>query len=103
MAAETKSKNDDKSFIQNILSYFREVYTESHKVSWPTNEDVIRLLRVVLIVTAITSLGLGALSIGMTFFLDQFGFDYPLILVALFVIIAIVTWWSFRDTESKGY
>ncbi|GAB5492935.1 MAG: hypothetical protein Phog2KO_31500 [Phototrophicaceae bacterium] len=103
MAAETKSKNEDKSFFGNIMSYFREVYTESHKVSWPSSEDVIRLLRVVLIVTAVTSLGLGALSIGMTLFLDQFGFDYPIVLVVLFVIIAIATWWSFRDTESKGY
>lgn len=103
MAAETKTKNENKSFIANIRSYLGEVRTELNKVSWPSREDVIRLVRVVLLVTLVTSLGLGALSIGLTLFLDQFGFEYPLILVVLFILIAVGTWWSFRETESKGY
>ncbi len=103
MAAETKTKNENKSFLANIRSYLGEVRTELNKVSWPSREDVIRLTRIVLLVTAVTSLGLGALSIGLTLFLDQFGFDNPLILVVLFIAIAVGTWWSFRETESKSY
>lgn len=103
MAAETKTKNENKSFLANIRSYLGEVRTELNKVSWPSREDVIRLTRIVLLVTAVTSLGLGALSIGLTLFLDRFGFDNPLILVVLFIAIAVGTWWSFRETESKSY
>ena len=103
MATETKAKNDDKNFIQNFRSYLGEVRTELNKVSWPTREDVVRLTRIVLMVTVISSIGLGALSVGMTLFLDKVGFDFPIILVVLFVIIAAVTWWSFRQGESKSY
>jgi len=103
MAAETKTKNESKNFLANFRSYLGEVRTELNKVSWPDREDVVRLTRIVLLVTAVTSLGLGALSIGLTLFLDQFGFEYPLVLVVLFVIIAIATWWSFRQEDSKSY
>ncbi|MGB7338357.1 MAG: preprotein translocase subunit SecE [Phototrophicaceae bacterium] len=103
MATETKTKNENKSFIEGIRTYWNEVRTELQKVSWPSRDDVIRLTRIVLIVTAITSIGLGALSVGMTLFLDQFGFDYPLVMVVLFIAIAIGTWWSFQRGERKGY
>ncbi|MGJ3240010.1 MAG: preprotein translocase subunit SecE [Anaerolineae bacterium] len=104
MAAETKTKkNEEKSFLGNIRSYLGEVRTELQKVSWPSRDDVIRLTRIVLLVTIVTSIGLGALSIGMTLFLDRIGFDYPIILVLLFVAIAIGTWWGFRRDESRKY
>jgi len=103
MAAETKSKNENKSFIANIGSYLSEVRSELNKVTWPTREDIIRLTRVVLLVTLVSSLFLGLLSVGMTIFLDQIGFEFPIILVILFIAIAIGTWWSFRQGESKSY
>lgn len=103
MAAETKTKNENKSFLANFRSYIGEVRTELNKVSWPSREDVIRLTRIVLLVTAVTSLGLGALSIGLTLFLDRFGFEYPIVLVAIFIAMAVGTWWMFRENESKSY
>ncbi len=103
MAAETKTKNENRNFLANFRSYLGEVRTELNKVSWPDREDVVRLTRIVLLVTLVTSLGLGALSIGLTLFLDQFGFEYPIILILLFVLIAIGTWWSFRQDDSKSY
>lgn len=103
MATETKTKNENKNILQNFRSYLSDVRSELNKVSWPDRDDVIRLLRIVLLVTVITSLGLGALSIGLTLFLDQFGFDNPLILVIIFIAMAVGTWWSFRQEDSKSY
>lgn len=103
MATETKTKNESKNFLVNFRSYLGDVKSELNKVSWPTRDDVVRLVRIVLLVTVVTSLGLGALSIGLTLFLDQFGFEYPLVLVVIFVIMAGGTWWSFRQDDSKGY
>ena len=103
MATETKTKNENKSFIAGIGTYWNEVRTELQKVSWPSNEDVIRLTRIVLLVTAVTSIGLGALSVGMTLFLDEFGLDNPIVMVILFIVISIGTWWTFQRGERKGY
>lgn len=103
MATETKTKNDNKGFLASIGTYWNEVRTELQKVSWPSRDDVIRLTRIVLIVTAITSIGLGALSVGMTLFLDEFGLNNPIVMVVLFVAIAAGTWWAFQRGERKGY
>lgn len=103
MATETKTKNENKNILQNFRSYLSDVRSELNKVSWPDRDDVVRLLRIVLLVTIVTSLGLGALSIGLTLFLDQFGFDNPLILVIIFIAMAVGTWWSFRQEDSKSY
>lgn len=103
MAAETKTKSENQSFIGNIRSYLSEVRSELNKVTWPTREDVIRLTRIVLLVTLVSSLFLGMLSIGLTIFLDQVGFEFPIILIILFLAIAVGTWWSFRQGESKSY
>lgn len=101
--AETKVKKENSSFLGGIRTYLTEVRNELNKVSWPSREDVMNLTRIVLIVTAITSVGLGLLSIGLTIFLDQFGLDNPLILAILFVAITLGTWWQFRKGESKSY
>lgn len=103
MAAETKTKNEEKSFIANIISYLRAVGAELRKVSWPTREDVINLTRIVLLVTVVTSLGLGLLSIGLTAFIDQIGLEYPYVMIGVFIAIAAVTIYMFQRDETKGY
>ncbi|MEM9955279.1 MAG: preprotein translocase subunit SecE [Chloroflexota bacterium] len=103
MATETKAKKENRSFISSIFTYLREVRTELQKVSWPDRDEVISLTRIVLLVTAVTSLALGALSIFLTYFLDNIGFDFPLVLVVLFIVIAATTWWMFNRGESKSY
>jgi len=103
MAAETKAKNENKSFIANITSYLRAVWAELKKVSWPTREDVINLTRIVLLVTAVTSLGLGMLSIGLTWFMDQIGLEYPPVMIVVFLVIAGGAIFMFRRDETKSY
>jgi preprotein translocase SecE subunit len=105
MAAEAQEKEKESggSFIDGIRTYFREVRVELSKVSWPDRPDVISLTRIVLIVTIASALLLGALSIGMSYFLDGFGIKYPPVLAILFAIIIGVTWWTFRQDNSKSY
>ena len=103
MAAETKAKNENKSFIENFTSYFRAVWAELKKVSWPTREDVINLTRIVLLVTVVTSLGLGLLSIGLTAFIDRVGLEYPVVMIVVFAAIAGVTVYMFSRGENKSY
>lgn len=103
MATETKSKNENQSFFASIRNYLVNVRNELRKVTWPTRDDVIRLTRVVLIVTAISAIFLGGISALLTIGLDSFGLSNPWILVVVFVAIAIGTWWSFRQDSEKRY
>ncbi len=45
-----------------IVRFFRETTGELRKVSWPTRQEALNLTLVVLVVTASTSLLLGALD-----------------------------------------
>lgn len=101
--AESKAKNDEKSFIESIQDYFSEVRAERKKVSWPTREEVINLTRIVLIVTTISAIFLGVLSVSLTLFLDQFGLDNPFVLALLFLAILLGVLWSFRQGERQSY
>jgi preprotein translocase subunit SecE len=108
MATEAKKgrKKESSNFLTGILTYFGEVRTEINKVSWPSYDDVRRLTVVVLIVTIVTSLLLGALSLILGQIINDWGTQYPIILAVLFVIITGATLWSFsRDGSSSktGY
>lgn len=48
------------------VTFIREVRDELSKVKWPTRSEIIRLTTVVLIVSAIVGLFLGALDIFFT-------------------------------------
>lgn len=98
MAAEKsrkKDKNEDVGFIQGIRIYLSEVRSEIRKVTWPDQDDVRRLTYIVLLVTIISSLVLGALSIFFSAFFN-FGINNGvgnIMLVALFVAIFVGAWW----------
>ena len=47
-------------------SFFREFVGELKKVTWPTKDDVLASVKVVIILTIITSILLGALDLGFT-------------------------------------
>ncbi|MCI6799079.1 MAG: preprotein translocase subunit SecE [Treponema sp.] len=47
-------------------SFFRECVGELKKVTWPTKDDVLASVKVVIILTIITSILLGALDLGFT-------------------------------------
>lgn len=104
MATETKKsrKKESGNFLTGIRTYFSEVRTELNKVSWPSRDDIRRLTVVVLIVTAVTSILLGALSLILGQIMNEWGMQYPIILGVLFIAITVVTLWSFsRDGSSS--
>ncbi|NWF67999.1 MAG: preprotein translocase subunit SecE [Chloroflexi bacterium] len=70
-----------------IRTYIADTRSEILKVSWPTRDEVISLTRIVLIVTIIASLALGAISLAFTE-LVRIGLDLPLVFVGFFIIVA---------------
>jgi len=56
-----------------LISFFKEVNAELHRVVWPSKEQVIRLTMSVIVISAITGAFLGALDYiftsGMTYLL----------------------------------
>jgi preprotein translocase subunit SecE len=86
---------------RNFFSYLSEVNNELKKVTWPTREDTIRLTRIVLIATVVSSLVLGSLA----FIADRvvaFGLDNELIFVVLFAAVVVGTFAYMRRGSSAG-
>lgn len=112
MAAETKErrkKSKEKveetaaaspSIISRIRTYISEVRSELLKVSWPDREEVIKLTRIVLLVTIISSLLLGALSLALTL-LVEYGVNMPIIFIVIFAGIILGTVYMFRRGNQK--
>lgn len=112
MAAETKDTKENKpkteeakaSFLDTVRGYIDDVRSELRKVTWPTREDIINLTRVVLIVTVLFALSMGALTAGMTLLIDQVGLNYPWIMGIIFVVITgVAIWWMRRGTSKARY
>lgn len=72
--------------IRGIREYLGGVRDELDKVVWPTREELIRLSRIVLIVTVIASLVLGAFSIGFTE-LFIIGFENEWVFALFFALV----------------
>ena len=49
-----------------VFQFFKESKAELKKVVWPTKDDVLSSIKVVLISTIVTALILGALDLGFT-------------------------------------
>jgi preprotein translocase subunit SecE len=84
-----------------LQEYFRGVQGELDKVTWPTREETIRLSRIVLIVTIITSILLGVISLGFTL-LFQGGLSNPIIFLAFFVVVGIVVFGYRRYSRARA-
>ena len=56
---------DFKEKTEKFKDYFREVYMEGKRVTWPSKKDAIKGTYVVLITTVIASLFLGVVDIGL--------------------------------------
>lgn len=80
--SDKKSSNALTRPFSGIATYFREVRDELDKVTWPTREETIRLTRIVLIVTIVASIVLGALGVFMSY-LVRWGLDTPILFVAI--------------------
>lgn len=88
----------------NFFNYLQEVRNELDKVSWPTREETIRLTRIVLLVTVVSSLVLGGLSF-LAGEVIRLGLNTPAIIVALFVaMVAGAVWYMRRSNPTRsGY
>lgn len=75
--------------IGGLREYFQGVRSELEKVTWPTREETLRLVRIVLAVMVATSIILGLLGLAFTT-LFQVGLEQPLWFVAFFVLVGAI-------------
>lgn len=55
-----------KEKFEDLKTYFREVYMEAKRVTWPSKKDALKGTYIVLITVFIASLFLGIVDIGLT-------------------------------------
>lgn len=108
MAAEKsrkKEKNEEGNFLTAIRTYIKEVRSEMNKVSWPDREEVVQMTRLVLLVTILSSIFLGAVSflltLGMEFAINEAAW----VLIVAFIAIVAGTWYILfgRNSNTSGY
>jgi preprotein translocase SecE subunit len=73
---------------RSLIEYFQGVQDELDKVVWPTREELFRLARIVGVVTVISSIVLGLISIGFTQ-LFRAGLEEPLIFLVFGVVVGV--------------
>ncbi|MCX5812874.1 MAG: preprotein translocase subunit SecE [Proteobacteria bacterium] len=56
---------DVKAKVDGIKEYFREVYMEAKRVTWPSKKDAVKGTYVVLITVAIAAIFLGIVDVGL--------------------------------------
>jgi preprotein translocase subunit SecE len=65
------ARGENVPVVGSLLSYFRGVVAEMQKVTWPTQEEARRLTYIVIIVTLIFSVFLGAIDIFSGWWFEQ--------------------------------
>lgn len=63
---------DLKAKIEPIKDYFREVYHEGKRVTWPSRKDAMKGTYIVLITVVISALFLGMVDIGLSKIIQAF-------------------------------
>ncbi|HEY3276111.1 MAG TPA: preprotein translocase subunit SecE [Syntrophorhabdaceae bacterium] len=56
---------DFKKVTETVKDYFREVYLEAKRVTWPSRKDALKGTYVVLITTVIAAAFLGIVDVGL--------------------------------------
>lgn len=56
---------DFKNTIETVKDYFREVYHEGKRVTWPSKKDALKGTYIVLITVVVAALFLGVVDIGL--------------------------------------
>ena len=107
MAAEKsrKEKKEEVGFLDSIRTYINEVRSEMNKVSWPDRDDVVQMTRLVLLVTIISSLLLGAISLFLTLGMQYAINEAAWLLVLVFVAITAGAWYILfgRNSNKSSY
>jgi preprotein translocase subunit SecE len=57
---------DFKEKIEPVKGYFREVFLEAKRVTWPSRQDALKGTYIVLITVVITAVFLGIVDIGLS-------------------------------------
>lgn len=96
-------RTESRGFLGGIVEYFQGVRDELDKVVWPDREELIRLSRIVLIVTVASALALGAISFVFTE-LFIFGFDdNEWIFGVVFLVVLAVAFAFQRMTANQDH
>jgi preprotein translocase subunit SecE len=89
-ASEAQSGNAITRGVRGIREYFSGVQDELDKVVWPTREELLRLTRIVLLVTIASAAVLGLVSFIYTeIFILGIRDDNPIVFAALFVLVGL--------------
>lgn len=92
-------------FFRGIANYLRGVKEELEKVVWPTREELIRLSRIIIVVTLFAAVVLGIMSFIFNELFIQ-GFNNNIIFLLFFVgvgVIYVVASRLFRNSDTSSY
>lgn len=87
--------------LRGIVDYFTSTRAELQKVSWPTRQESVRLSGIVIAVTIVSSLALGAVDL-MYGELFRIGLSSPVIFIILAVVLVIVVGGSTLVLRRRG-
>ncbi len=89
---------------RSIREYLQGVQDELDKVVWPTREELVRLTRIVMMVTIASAIGLGTISIGFTQ-LFRAGLENPLVFVVFGIAVVgayiVIRQWFKRNQQQS--
>lgn len=87
-----------RGFLGQVVDYFQGVGAELDKVAWPSREQVLGLFRVVLLVTVVAAIILGAISLVFNQ-LFAVGLQNPIVFVLVGVVVAALTFYIMRRED----
>lgn len=82
-----------------IGEYIEGVRSELAKVTWPTREETQRLSVIVIVVTIISSILLGLISLGFTE-LFRLGLNNPVIFLVFFIVVGVLAFVFYQRTQT---
>ena len=99
--AETGIVSSVTAPFRSMGEYWEGVRSEMQKVIWPTREETQRLATIVLVVTIISSLVLGLLSLIFSAIIAA-GLTSPLIVFGAIFVVAIVAFGIYLRSSNRG-
>lgn len=101
-----RSGNFLQRWIQGFRDYIQDVRAELRKVAWPTREEVDRLTRMVVAVTAVSAVVLGIIStlfgfLSASIASPDWGTIAGIVTIAIIIVVALL--WLFRDRLFPSY
>lgn len=93
-------------WVESFRDYLRDVRAELRKVAWPDREDVERLTRIVLIVTAASAIVLGIISTLFGFLTTNIADPTWGTIAGIFAIVLVIVvglLWLLRDRLFPSY